>query len=136
MFDRYCVAAYDTIKSAFLSESLVCCDVPSFLYTSLLEDANKSTYLIHQEMKSDLVKSLSTLPNTPTVSELIKCTKNEILQWKPEMIQMEDQSDLSCKESVSVYEVTTQAIDMYRTASTCSPKCILICGGPGTGKTF
>jgi len=136
MFDRYCVAAYDTIKSALLSESLVCCDVPSFLYTSLLEDANKSTYLIHQEMKSDLAKSLSTLPNIPTVSELMKCTKNEILQWKPEMIQMENQTDLSYKESVSVCEMTTRAIDVYRTASTCTPKCILICGGPGTGKTY
>lgn len=135
-FDRYCVAAYDTVKNALLVDSLVSTDAPSYLYTTLVEEANKSAFTMKMEMKSCLVKSLSSLPNTPTESDLMQCAKNNTLTWKPTILKMEDQSELSYNEAISVCNLTTKAIDMYETACPYTVKSILICGGPGTGKTY
>ncbi len=71
MFERYCMAAYDSIKNALLSDCIICNDMPSYLHTSLVTEAKTSTAIMLQNMKSSLAKSVCQLPNTPAISELI-----------------------------------------------------------------
>ena len=136
MFDRYCVAAYDAINYALLSDSIICNDVPSYLYTSLVAEANIATTAMLHESKISLAKSVCLLPNTPKLSELISATKENPLNWKPEMHRIDDQSEESFIETKKVCELTIASIDSYTSAPLSNTKSLLICGGPGTGKTF
>ena len=70
MFDRYCIAAYDSIKNALLSGCVICNDIPSYLHTSLVTEANVATAIMLQNMTSSLAKSVCQLPNTPAISNL------------------------------------------------------------------
>jgi predicted GIY-YIG superfamily endonuclease len=136
MFDRYCIAAYDAIKYALLSDSIICNDVPSYLYTSLVAEANRATTTMLQDNKLSLAKSVCQLPSTPKLSELISATKENPLVWKPQMCRIKDQSEESFLETNKVCELTTESIDSYTSAQLSNTKSLLICGGPGTGKTF
>lgn len=136
MFDRYCIAAYDSIKNALLSGSVICNDIPSYLHTSLVTEANVATAIMLQNMTSSLAKSVCQLPNTPAISKLICATKEKPLHWTPHVQRLLNQTDESFTESTATSNLTTNIIDSYVAASLTNTPSLLICGGPGTGKTF
>jgi predicted GIY-YIG superfamily endonuclease len=136
MFDRYCLAAYEAIRDALLFDSIASNDVPSYLYTTLVEKANDTALEFYEDMKLSLANSLCMLPNVPTSSELIKSSKDQPMTWKPDVAQLSGQHAISFAESLSICKYTTASIDVYVAAPLHITKSILICGGPGTGKTF
>jgi hypothetical protein len=83
MFDRYCLAAYDAIKAALMDDSIASNDVPSYLYTSLVEEANKSALRFHNEVRENLASAMSNLPNVPLKDELLQASKQIPLDWSP-----------------------------------------------------
>ena len=136
MFDRFCLAAYEAIRAALLEDSTAACDVPSYLYTSLVEQANESALSFDEEMKDNLATTSSMLPNTPSKEEFKKASKQYPLDWHPNMIRMSDQSEESFLEGVHVCSLSCKAIEDYVKARLQTVKSLIICGGPGTGKTF
>jgi hypothetical protein len=67
---------------------------------------------------------------------LHNATKTNPLSWRPHITKLNDQSDASYLEHLHTTQVLQQSIDNYIAAGTSSPSCIIIIGGPGTGKTF
>ncbi|MFM7978013.1 MAG: hypothetical protein ACKPKO_01745, partial [Candidatus Fonsibacter sp.] len=52
-FDRYCSIAFHTIKAALLESTRISFDMPSFLYTSLVEAANEQTIAFQKDMRQN-----------------------------------------------------------------------------------
>ena len=135
-FDRYCVAAYELLHATLLENSMATTDVPSYLYTTLVEGANDTTLQFHNDLRGSLAAALSHFPNVPSKEALDEASKNAPLDWMPTMIRLEDQSLDSFNEACRVLQRTCRAIDTYTSATVRPPKSVIVCGGPGTGKTF
>ena len=137
-FDRMSVAAYNLIRSALLDNCLGSIEVPSYLYTSLVSEATQTALAFHNTMRKSLAKVLScNLPNIPGWMELDGATKGCPLNWVPTLEQIPGQSEVSYNESCEVFRRTCSAIDVYINADSNKPaRPLIICGGPGMGKTF
>ena len=135
-FDKYSVMAYNAIQNALLTDTTTCCDVPSFLYTSLVDQANETALKYQDDIRESLASCLCNLPNTPSKSELLAVTRCEPMTWIPNLTRLVGQSEDSYKECQYISEVTQNVIDCYVNASLETIKSLIICGGPGMGKTF
>ncbi len=137
-FDCKCIEAFNSCKSILLEDSSSCIqELPSYLYSTLVMEANQNALQFHQEMKSNLARGLATLNNVPNEYQLCSATRTVPLQWSPSTMRIENQSIESFHECQNICKYTTGAIDLYCTANPFrSPKSIIICGGPGTGKTY
>ena len=136
MFDKCCLATYEALKDGLLYDSTASCDVPSFLYTSLVEQANESALQFYNDVRESLCTAVSYLPNVPDKESLVQADKEHPLEWIPTLKRLPDQSDLSVIECNIVCNRTREAIQSYMMVSLHTTKSIIICGGPGTGKTF
>ena len=135
-FDRYCVVAYEVLYAALIENFIVTTDVPSYLYTALVEEATNTTLHFHNQLRGNLAWALSHFPNVPSKEALDEATKKKPLDWSPEMVHLQDQSLDSFNEGCQVLQRTCSAIDAYTSATLIPPKSVIVCGGPGTGKTF
>jgi len=137
-FDRMSIAAYNLLRSALLENSMGTMDVPSYLYTTLVSEATKTALTFHDSMRGSLATVLSnSLPNVPTSNELFKATKRYPIAWDPKLAMLPDQTVSSYKECCDVFSRMRNAVDAYiRADVNMLPRSLIICGGPGVGKTF
>ena len=135
-FGKYSVMAYRAINNALLTDTTTCCDVPSFLYTSLVEQANETALKYQEEIRESLASYVCNFPNAPSKQDLLTVTRSKPLTWIPQLTRLVGQSEESYKECLYISEVTRNVIDCYTNASLETIKSLIICGGPGMGKTF
>jgi len=135
-FDRYAVAGFQSIRTALLESSILSFDMPSFLYTSLVNAADQRCIDFQQELRYNLIETLKSEPNAPDATLLHNATKISPLSWHPSLLQLPDQSDTSYQEHLYTSQKLQEAIDSYISGGSNSPSSVIIIGGPGTGKTF
>jgi hypothetical protein len=49
VFDKCCVAAYEVLHAALIDDSMATTDIPSYLYTTLVEEANKTALSFYND---------------------------------------------------------------------------------------
>jgi len=135
-FDRYTIASFQVIKGALLESRQISFDMPSFLYTSLVTTANQHSLEIRQQLTYNLIETLKGEPGAPDSNLLHNATKTSPLDWNPCIKRLPNQSEISYSEHLHTSKLLQKSIDDYISVGSSSPSCIIIIGGPGTGKTF
>lgn len=135
-FDRYAIAAYQAVKVALTENRTVSFDMPSFLYTSLVRTADQHVIEFRKNLTYNIIETLKAEPYAPDATLLHNVTKTSPLPWRPRTEKLFDQSEASYLEHLHTSTLLQQSIDNYITTGSSSPPCVIVIGGPGTGKTF
>jgi len=64
--NQFCLAAYGATCSALLEDSMATSDVPSHLYSFLVDEPSMSALQFDKEMRENLADIFATLPIAPS----------------------------------------------------------------------
>ena len=142
--DEYIVAAEQIFVAAIRDNCIPVCELPPYLYTSLVMEVNKEITKHLTESKLHLVTAtLSGLEkvfegmtvNLPTRQSLIAASKSSRPQWEGEFPKTLRQSADSYVEQVDIQKQSIAVIHQYIASGPSACKGFIIAGPPGAGKT-
>lgn len=136
MFDRLCLAAYHSMRAALLQNDMGSVDSPSYLYTSLQVEATIATMVYDSNMRRNLCRVLHASHSTPSEDELFHASKSNPLSWVPLCCRLNGQTEQSYDESCFMTQKLVDVITKYIHSMTICVRSLIICGSPGTGKTY
>jgi hypothetical protein len=141
-FDRYMVAAYNTIVDLFVDNRLFTETLPQVLYCRLQQETNDSvkSYLLSRK-RALVVNLLARLdecgfPNLPTVEQCVDASITNIVDWDIALIpQGVGQPLESYTEQMESLRLAKRLIHDYKSAPTHYTKGLCHVGAGGVGKT-
>lgn len=136
MFDRLCIAAYHSMRAALLEDDINSMDSPSYLYSSLQVRATTVTLGYDSDMRRNLCRVLHASHATPSEEHLFHATKSNPLAWTPVCQHLPGQTQASYEESCFMTQRLVNLITKYIHSMTVCVRSLIICGAPGTGKTY
>lgn len=141
-FDRYLVAAYNTIVDLFVDNRLFTETLPQVLYCRLAHETEQTVKAYVQSRKRALVVNLLArlgecgFPNLPTVEQCVEASTENIVDWDIERIPRGiDQPINSYTEQAASLRLAKRLIHNYKSAPTHYTKGLCHVGAGGVGKT-
>ncbi|CAB9511975.1 hypothetical protein SEMRO_512_G157630.1 [Seminavis robusta] len=141
-FDRMLLAANKAFHNLFFDNTLAAQGLPPALYTKLIDETTKKVRKQIQNMTQSMCKCLlATLQATniaglPELDKLIDSQTNGIIPFDIGNIeQSQHQPDASFVEQQFARIKIKEKVSQYTNAYEFSPKCPVLIGDPGAGKT-
>ena len=141
-FDRYAVAAYNTIKELFLNNEFHSAELPSVLYCRLTTVTEEKVFNYIKKRDITLIDYLllklkePTNGHLPTREECINASIESPCSWDPTTLPGADgQSEASLAEQTRLMKICKNQILQYKTAKLTSTKGVCVVGAGGVGKT-
>ena len=141
-FDRYMVAAYQSVTTLFVENRLYTEDLPNVLYCRLRDEAWDSAIAYQNDRKLCLVNHLLAkltdcgFANLPSVEQCMGSNISNIVPWDMTTITPGlDQPDESYNEQMEVLNLSKGLVAHYKSAPTFFTKGICHVGAGGVGKT-
>ncbi len=142
-FERNVIAAYQTLKYNILFERAMSSEMPPMLHTQLQTTISNECKQHIEAMKLRLIKtciskiSTKTTIQIPSYNDFIQSTKSSPLSWNiiDSVVCGPTQSIESFKEQNDLLQYATKCLNEYVSITPFIHKNIIICGGPGVGKT-
>jgi GIY-YIG catalytic domain. len=134
--NKYLIMAQTILNDAFYFNAVSDLGIPANTYSSLYQVVTEECQAYIQELKTTLIKTLTaTIPNAPTIEQLMTATKEKPLQWEPTFIQLEGQSDESHYEQQRAFNFIRKKIDAYCKCERIARRGTILHGHAGSGKT-
>jgi GIY-YIG catalytic domain len=141
-FDRLMLAAKSAFDSLLLHDEISCDEIPPYLYTHLQEMVDRSVKIQMEKLKSDFYKVLlrdlisTGFHNIPTLDCLLEASSSSPLSYDLTSVQqLQQQPNDSFQEQQFAREQISISISQYTAANGICPKCPVLVGDPGAGKT-
>jgi hypothetical protein len=142
-FDRYLVAAHNTITDLFLHNQLFTETLPLALYCRVRENTDAQVEEFSNTRTTNLVRSILAQMRTcgfeqlPTEAECINATFGATVAWHPmQSPQGAGQPQESYDEQRGVLRLACELIDKYKSAPSHYTKGLCHVGAGGVGKTL
>lgn len=142
-FDRNIIAAYQTLQNELLLDIPISFEIPPVLYTQLQDTVTKNCKVHIESTKQKLLDTtlckikLKSTMQLPLLKELLEATKSVPVLW--DVISSNScgptQSLQSYNEQVELLKFGCKCLQLYLSPASMCHKSIIICGGPGVGKT-
>ncbi len=142
-FERNVIVSYQTLRNNLLFESAISTELPPVLNTHLQNAISKDCKEYIQSMRVRLIQTtINTIStkatiDTPSSDDIIKATKSTHMAWNvvTSVACGPSQCFESFKEQMDLLQYATKRLDSYVSMSPIINKNLIICGGPGVGKT-
>ena len=141
-FDRQLIAANIGLEGLLLSNTIVTPETPPYLYTHLREavstEVSERLESLQMDYLSVLIKDAlcAGVSNLPSVDDLQNARHSRIAPWELRSIGIgRDQPQESFDEQQYAREAIEETVDLYCSGSDTCPKCPILVGDPGSGKT-
>jgi predicted GIY-YIG superfamily endonuclease len=142
-FDRNVVAAYQTLRHELLFDMPISSDIPPVLYTQLQDEIPEDCKIHIETARKKLLQTTlckiegKTTLQFPLLDNFLNATKRTQFPWKIlDLISCGvTQSSESFQEQLQVLKYSCERLHLFLSATTINIKNIIICGGPGVGKT-
>jgi hypothetical protein len=140
-FDRYVVAAWQTIRDAVLFDELSYREMPSCLYSQLVRGIDIATVKLEKKIRRDLAETIveslekKGLKIGLTADQLVNATIENPINFAYGMEEGDGQSRDSFQEQNNIINIGKERFTRYMESTTRTAKGLIINGGPGTGKT-
>lgn len=141
-FDKYCVAAYNTIHTFFVDDNYYCDEMPTVLYCRLAENtkAQMQEYKLSQKKKlvSNLLEKLGPVcgSNLPSLDECMAASVVDPLPWDVTSLTRAAAQPLeSHEEQMKLLRLGKSLVDKYLTNTNEATKNLCAVGAGGVGKT-
>jgi hypothetical protein len=142
-FDRYLVAADNTIRDLFVNNQLFSENLPLALYCRVCDNTDDEVIQFSKSKTLNLVGSILKqmqscgFANIPTLEDCIAADFNNPVAWDPLLIPCGNgQPQESYVEQMQVLTLAKQLIDKYKSAPANYTKGLCHVGAGGVGKTL
>ena len=147
VLEQWIVTAGNMFDSVILRNEIPITDMPPCHQTALNQSKDEEVVKLCQQMRSNLIGaafremgSNTSLYGLPSQSDINSCCRGTSLSWDPiaNFKKSSSQSDQSYQDQKTAITTTVAAIDQYIDCSSQSTfvRCRVICGSPGSGKSF
>ena len=142
-FDRNVIAAYQALQNEVLLNVPLHAETPPVLYTQLQHEVSEDTKLYIKTLRKRVLNTTliklqakSTI-QLPSLDELLQATKMVPFTWNifSSMPCGATQSIESYTEQLDTIKYSCQKLKLFLCATPLINKNIILCGGPGVGKT-
>jgi len=141
-FDRYLVAAHNTVMELFVHNRLFNEALPLALYCRIVENTDGEIMEFRNTRKAALVKNLLArmdecgFPDLPTEQMCMDATFANTVPWNPiDIPRGTDQPEDSYVEQISTLTLSKRLIDEYKSGPSHYTKGLCHVGAGGVGKT-
>ncbi len=142
-FDRNVIAAYQTVRNHLILDIPISTNIPPVLYTQIQNTIGEDCIEYLKTMRKTLIKTTfqkiigkSTI-QLPSCEDLLKSSKTIHVKWNilNSISCGSTQTVESYKEQINVIKYACTCLDSFMSVSSIRLKNLIICGGPGVGKT-
>ena len=142
-FDRNVIAAYQNLRNEFLHDIQMSSDIPPVLYTQLQESISEDCKTHIENIRRNLLTTTfhkvqgKASIQIPSLDNILNATKTLPCEWNITNVLLRGltQSVESYDEQMKVLNYMCKCLNIFLSPSSVTTKNIIICGGPGVGKT-